>query len=104
MLILPGGSLGVENLNKSDLLKSKLVEFAKDNNKIITAICAAPQILDQLELLDNKTITHYSGLSNSKIDLNKKVVVDGNIITSRSLGCVFEFGLVTIEKLLNARL
>ncbi|WP_375317578.1 DJ-1/PfpI family protein [Spiroplasma endosymbiont of Virgichneumon dumeticola] len=53
MLVLPGGNLGVENLNKNQLLKSKWVEFAKDN-KIIVAICIAPQILGQLNLLDNK--------------------------------------------------
>ncbi|WP_342276374.1 DJ-1 family glyoxalase III [Spiroplasma endosymbiont of Nebria brevicollis] len=105
MLVLPGGNLGVENLNKKQLLKSKLIEFAKDNNKIIAAICGAPQILGQLNLLDNKVITDYPGasmgLNNSKIDLKKKVVVDGNIITGRSLGCVFEFGLTIIEKFLN---
>lgn len=47
MLILPGCSLGVENLSKNELLKSKLVEFAKYSNKIIVAICATSQIFDQ---------------------------------------------------------
>ncbi|WP_342261183.1 DJ-1/PfpI family protein [Spiroplasma endosymbiont of Notiophilus biguttatus] len=49
MLILPGGKIGVENLSKNELLKSMLVIFAKDSNKFIAAICAAPQILGQLK-------------------------------------------------------
>lgn len=104
MLILPGGKIGVENLNKNKLLKSMLVVFAKDNNKFIAAICAAPQILGQLKLVDNKKITHYPGTNvglNKSIILDEKVVVDGNIITGKSIGAAFEFALKLIEILEN---
>lgn len=100
MLILPGGKLGVENLNKNELLKSMLVLFAKDNSKFVAAICAAPQILGQLELVNNKKITHYPGTNlglNQSINLDEKVVIDGNIITGKSIGTAFEFALKLIE-------
>lgn len=104
MLILPGGKIGVENLNKNELLKSMLTIFARDNNKFIAAICAAPQILGQLKLVNNKKITHYPGSNvglDKSINLDEKVVVDGNIITGRSIGAVFEFALKLIEILEN---
>ncbi len=102
MLILPGGKIGVENLSKNELLKSMLVIFAKDSNKFIAAICAAPQILGQLNLIDNKKITHFPDANiglNKSIILDEKVVVDNNIITGKSIGAVFEFGLKLIEVL-----
>ena len=104
MLVLPGGKIGVENLNKSNLLKSMLVAFAKDNSKFIAAICAAPQILGQLRLIDNKKITHYPEINvgtNKSINLHEKVVVDGNIITGKSIGSIFAFALKLIEILEN---
>lgn len=103
-LILPGGSVGVENLNKNELLKSKLVEFAHDQSKIIAAICAAPQILGQLRLLDNKKITFYpgcdEGLENA-IKTSEPVVVSENIITGKSIGCAFQFALQIVSSVLN---
>lgn len=104
MLILPGGKVGVENLNKNELLKSMLVKFAKDNSRFIAAICAAPQILGQLKLINNKKITYYPGANiglNESINLNEKVVIDGNIITGRSIGAAFDFALKLIEILRN---
>lgn len=100
MLILPGGKVGVENLNKNEILREMLTIFAKDNNRFIAAICAAPKILNDLRLVDNKKITHYPEINinfNKVISLDKKVVVDENIITGRSIGTVFEFALKLIE-------
>ena len=77
-----------------------LTIFAKDNNRFIAAICAAPKILNDLRLVDNKKITHYPEINinfNKVISLDKKVVVDENIITGRSIGTAFEFALKLIE-------
>lgn len=104
ILILPGGSIGVENLNKNDLLKNKLVEFVHDQNKLVAAICAAPQILGQLKLLENKKITFYPGCDvglDNAIKTNEPVVVSDNIITGKSIGCVFQFALKIVNILLG---
>ncbi|MGL5268612.1 MAG: DJ-1 family glyoxalase III [Spiroplasma sp.] len=104
ILILPGGSAGVDNLNKNELLKSKLVEFAHDQNKLIAAICAAPQILGQLKLLDNKKVSFYPGCENgleNAIKTNEPVVVSNNIITGKSIGCAFAFALKIVSVLLD---
>lgn len=104
ILILPGGSIGVENLNQNDMLKNKLVEFTADQNKLVAAICAAPQILGQLKLLENKKVSFYPGctvgLENS-IQTDDSVSVSGNIITGKSIGCAFAFALKIVNVLLG---
>jgi len=103
VLILPGGATGVENLNKNELLKSKLIEFASDKNKIVAAICAAPQILGQLNLLNNKKVTFYPGCDrglDKAIKTSEPVVLCDNIITGKSVGCAFQFALQIVNVLL----
>lgn len=100
ILILPGGSKGVENLNKNQLLKDNLVKFAK--NKKIAAICAAPQILGQLGLINNKKIAFYPGCEmglDQAIKTTESVCVSDNIITGKSVGCAFEFALAIVSQL-----
>lgn len=104
ILILPGGNLGVANLNKNELLKKQLVAFANDQNKFVAAICAAPQILGQLNLLNGKKISFFPGCEkglDSAIKTNQAVVVSGNIITGKSIGCAFQFALQIIASLLG---
>lgn len=104
MLILPGGSTGVENLNQVQVLKDQLVQFANDKNKLVAAICAAPQILGQLNLLDNKKVTFYPGCDqglDQAIKTTEPVVVSDNIITGKSVGCAFQFALKLVSILLD---
>ena len=104
ILILPGGSLGVKNLAKNQLLAKHLLEFAKSKTKKIAAICAAPQILGKLKILDNKKVTFYpgeeAGLENS-IKTSDCVVVSDNIILGKSLGCIFPFTLTIVKELVG---
>lgn len=100
ILILPGGSQGVDNLNQVAILKEQLVKFAQDKQKLVAAICAAPQILGQLKLLDNKEITFYPGCDvglEQAIKTTEPVVVSGNIITGKSIGCAFQFALKIVS-------
>ena len=85
MLVLPGGP-GHKNYFKSQLLLDKVLEFSKDvKNK--KAICF-PACESNL-LAGNPILTH------------EKVVVDGNIITSRSAGTAIDFALEIISQLLG---
>lgn len=103
MLILPGGGVGVDFLQKNNKLIELLKQFHK-KNKYIAAICAAPQILGFANLVEDKEITVYpeckKNLKNAKITL-KPVVVDENIITSPSMGCAIEFALKLVALLIN---
>ena len=100
MIVLPGGRLGVDNLNKNEFVIQKCLEFAKD--KKIAAICAAPSILAKLGLLNGKKATchpDYKNKMSGTIVTNEKVTIDGNIITGYSLGCCFDFAFKIIKEL-----
>lgn len=105
IMIIPGGQTGTKNLETCDTLKKQLVEFNK-KDKYIAAICAAPSVLGHLGILANKKATCYPGcekeLSGAMISTNK-VVVDGNIITSRGMGTSIAFGLAIIQELIGVK-
>ncbi len=103
MLILPGGMPGAKNLNEHEGLKELLTEF-NNQEKLISAICAAPMVLGGLGMLDGKRATCYPGFEAELIGANltgENVVLDGNIITGKGPGLVFDFGLRIVEQLLG---
>ncbi|QBQ07577.1 4-methyl-5(b-hydroxyethyl)-thiazole monophosphate biosynthesis protein [Spiroplasma gladiatoris] len=99
-LILPGGQPGVDNLMESETLMKNLVEHAK-KEKTLAAICAAPQILGKLGLVDNKEVTHYPGcdkyLQKAILKPHISAIEDGNIITGSSIGAALQFGLQIVD-------
>lgn len=100
-LILPGGA-GFMNLQAHEGLKSVLNKACKDNNKIVAAICAAPTILGAFGLLEGKKAVCYPGMESGLLGAevtNEKCCVDGNIVTSKGIGTVFNFSLKLIEML-----
>lgn len=104
-LILPGGAHVFNILGKYNNLNSLISGFNMDN-KLIGAICAAPLLLNDLNLLVNKSFTSFPDVSN-KIKGNylaeAKVVRSGNIVTSRSAGTVYEFVFEIIKVLENEK-
>jgi 4-methyl-5(b-hydroxyethyl)-thiazole monophosphate biosynthesis len=98
-IILPGGEPGTTNLEKSPEVRELLTRFNK-SGKLIGAICAAPRILDGLNILNDKKATNYptqkNRMENCKY-VEDRVVKDGSIITSRGPGCAIEFALKVVE-------
>ncbi len=101
-LILPGGLPGSDHLHDSTTLK-RIVQAHHHANKLIAALCAAPVvILDKWGMLSGKTVTCYTDLKTALSEgcyLDADVVRCGNIITSRGVGTVLEFGLTIIDTL-----
>lgn len=90
-VVLPGGKLGVENLEKSQKVKNIVSRFAS-KGKLVAAICAAPSILGNLGLLDDKTYTCFPSFQRGRgnyTDVGS--YVDGNIITGHSMYYSIEF-------------
>ena len=100
-LVLPGGQPGTNNL-KSNRQVLETVKKFQTENKLIGAICAAPTILAEANILDNKRITSYPSekdvFSNSKYE-ESPVVKDDNIITSRGVGTAIDFALDLIGEI-----
>jgi 4-methyl-5(b-hydroxyethyl)-thiazole monophosphate biosynthesis len=99
LVVLPGGGTGVKNIAASDAAK-RLTSTARE----VAAICAAPSALAQWQLLSGKTATSYPGFEDklrgagAKVS-EERVVVDGNLTTSRGPGTALEFALQLVENL-----
>jgi len=101
MIVLPGGQPGTDNLNADPRIHSVLTRLHQQD-KYIAAICAAPKVLAQAGLLNNKRATSFPGsLDNSPVDNLQyqtiAVVQDGKLITSRGPGTAMDFALTLIE-------
>lgn len=98
-IVLPGGAPGFKNLDKSEKLMNKVADFLT-SGKLVAAICGAPSVLGKRGLLKGKKATVYPGmeemLEGAKVSKDK-VVIDGNLITSRGMGTAVDFGLALVE-------
>ena len=80
----------------------------KEADKYTAAICAAPAVLAEAGLLDDKRATSYPGsLDTGGIPgleyVEQPVVVDGKVITSRGPGTAMDFALELIATLSGTR-
>jgi 4-methyl-5(b-hydroxyethyl)-thiazole monophosphate biosynthesis len=63
------------------------------------AICAAPSVLGELGILKGKKATCYPGFEDKLVGatvLDKPVVQDGHVLTSRGVGTAIDLGLAAI--------
>lgn len=99
MLVLPGGYLGMQNLESHEGVRKYVLEF-NGQGKEIAAICASPTILGRMGLLEGKRATAYpsmeDGLLGAEVSYDG-VVTDGNITTGRGMGVSIDFALRLIE-------
>lgn len=103
-IFLPGGP-GHVHYEENEKLIENLKEFA-DNNKYVAAICAAPSILGRAGFLNGKRATCFPGFEGELkgatfADVKERVVVDGNIITSRGMGTSIDLGLELVRVLVG---
>ncbi len=101
MVVLPGGYDGTEAMKENKQFLSLLQSMNKDR-KYICAMCAAPATLEKANLLINKKFTAYQGYEN-KIKqgtfLQDKVVIDGNLVTSRGPATCYAFAYKLLDLL-----
>lgn len=102
MLVLPGGLPGADNLNQ-DTRITQLINTMHQQDKYLGAICAAPKILADKGLLENKQATSYPGILEAQglPNTQQAVQIDGKIITSRGPGTAIDFSLSLIEILVG---
>ncbi len=95
LLVIPGGT---EAFNQHEPMKAAIVEQAAAGGKV-AAICAAPMVLGGLGLLKGRRATCYPGyekyLEGATV-VSDPAVVDGNFITGRGPGRVFDFALAVL--------
>ena len=91
-------------LLRSDCLR-KAIRAAYRSGKLLAAICAAPMVLGQMELLKNKRVTCYPGFEEYLIGATvtgNAVEKDGQIITGNGPGAATEFAFAIASEFVTA--
>lgn len=102
-LLLPGGQINPDVLR----MNSGAIDIVRSFNmrgKPIAAICHAPWLLAEADIIKDKTVTSWpsirTDLSNAGANVvDQEVVVDGNLITSRNPDDIQAFSSALIEQL-----
>lgn len=92
-VVLPGGQPNSNTLRDSDKVMEIVKDFAS-SGKLTCAICAAPIALERAGLLSGRKVTAYPrclACDGSYEYTGEKVVRDGNIITSKGPGTMYDF-------------
>lgn len=86
-LILPGGVANPDNLRTNEKAVALVRDFVR-SGKPVAAICHGPWLLAEADVLSGRTVTGWpsvrTDLGNAGASVvDREVVVDGNLITSR---------------------
>lgn len=86
-VVLPGGVINSDRL-RLNTMAQKFLHEVDESGKIIAAICHAPWLLISADLVEGRTMTSFPSLQHDlknagAIWLDKDVVIDGNMVTSR---------------------
>lgn len=98
-LLLPGGPHF--KIIKSDENILDIIRYFASNNKPLAAICASPTIIGSLGYLKDKNYTCFTSMNGDFGGTyhDNGVVVDGNLITSRSVAYSLDFAYAIIKLL-----
>lgn len=103
-LFIPGGPGAYKLLVNIESVKTTIKYFVKQN-KVVSAICAAPMLIGRLGLLKGKHYTVYPGFEEQIPEgiylKDQGVVVDDNFVTGKSMYYAIDFGLALVKKLYN---
>ena len=101
-LIIPGGAAVMKTHLNSPITESVATYFY-NKGLLIGCICAAPSVLGKYGMLENRKYTCFPSFEKLVIGgtylPNEKVVVDGNIITSKAAGTTIDFAYEIIKYL-----
>ena len=104
-LLLPGGVANPDKMRMQDRAVEIVGEFM-DEGKIVAAICHAPWLLVEADVVDGRRVTSWpsvrTDLENAGADVvDEEVVIDENLITSRKPDDIPAFNRALIEALEN---
>jgi DJ-1 family protein len=101
MIFLPGG-LPNAHILRDDSLVIEALKEQSSRGGYVGAICAAPLALDRAGLLEGKPHTSHPGVRDQLKGsgyCEDRVVVSGNVLTSRGPGTAMEFAFTIVGEL-----
>jgi protease I len=101
-LIIPGGRGPSHIRDDKDVMR--ITKFFFDSDKPVAAVCHGPQVLISSGVVKGKTLTSYSSVKQEVVSaggnyLDKEVVVDHNLISSRQPSDLPYFTRTILEQL-----
>lgn len=105
-VLVTGGMWVINFTNNASIAKkeflNKLLNDFMHNNKLLGAICAAPLLFFNANILPKK-YTCFPSVANliSYKPSDSNIVKENNIITAKAMGSTFEFALEIVETLLG---
>jgi protease I len=102
-LVLPGGQINPDKLRMDETAVGLVKTFA-EAGKPVAAICHGPWLLAEAGVIRDRTVTSWpsirTDLRNAGAEvIDKEVVVDGNLITSRKPDDIPAFSKAVIQAL-----
>ncbi|MGY0392165.1 type 1 glutamine amidotransferase domain-containing protein [Bizionia sp. KMM 8389] len=106
-LMLPGGVINPDLLRRNE----KAVRFVKsffENHKPVAAICHAPWLLAEADVLKDRKVTSYGSIKKDIINaganwVDEEVVVDSGLVTSRSPEDLPAFNAKLVEEVYEGK-
>lgn len=100
-LLLPGGTINADKLRAEPQVKAFVRQFF-ELSKPVAALCHAPWLLIDANVIEGRTVTSYSAIQRdlenaNAIWIDREVVVDGGLVTSRDPNDIPAFNAKMIE-------
>jgi protease I len=86
-LVIPGGfSPDFLRMNRDAV---RLTSAMAQSNKLVAAVCHAPSLLIEADLVEDRVVTSWPSIRTDLVNagakwVDREVVIDGNILTSRN--------------------